>query len=111
MKIKNNLKLFRDALGFTQETVSSFLGEKISRGALANYEAGTREPPLDVLLKLADLYGVELSDFYEEDKDKLQDALLFAFRMEDVAESDLEVIANFKEVVKSYLKMNTIAQE
>lgn len=109
MKSTNNLKAFREASGFTQERVASFLS--IERGALANYELGTRETPLPVLIKLSDLYGVDISDFYETDPEKVKDALLCSFRMDNLSDESLHDIANFKEVVKSYLKMNYIEEE
>lgn len=108
MKSTNNLKAFREASGFTQARVASFLS--IERGALANYELGTRETPLPVLMKLSDLYGVDIADFYETDPEKVEDALLCSFRMDDLSDRDLEQISSFKEVVKSYLKMNHIEQ-
>lgn len=109
MKTTNNLKAFREASGFTQERVASFLS--IERGALANYEIGSRETPLPVLIRLSDLYGVDIADFYEMDPEKVKDALLCSFRMEDLSDEDLKEISSFKEVVKSYLKMGYIAQE
>lgn len=88
--------------------MASFLS--IERGALANYELGTRETPLPVLMKLSDLYGVDIADFYETDPEKVKDALLCSFRMDNLSDGDLEEISSFKEVVKSYLKMTYIEQ-
>lgn len=109
MKIINNLKVFRDASGFSQERVASFLS--IERGTLSNYELGARETPISVLIKLSDLYGVDISDFYETDPEKVKDALICSFRTDDLSDSDLKDIANFKDVVKSYLKMDNIANQ
>lgn len=106
MKTINHLKAFRESAGFTQERIASFLS--IERGTLSNYELGTREMPLSILIKLSDLYGVDISDFYEPDLEKVKDALLCSFRMDNLADDDLKDIANFKDVVKSYLKMNYI---
>jgi transcriptional regulator with XRE-family HTH domain len=104
----NNLKAFREASGFTQEQIASFLS--IERGALANYELGFRETPLPVLIKLSNLYGVDIADFYETDQEKVQDALICSFRMDNLSDADMREIANFKDVVKSYLKMNYLEQ-
>lgn len=104
----NNLKLFREAAGFTQERIASYLSLN-NRGTLSNYELGTREVPIDVLLKLSDLYGVDLADFYETDQEKVKDALICAFRTDNLSNEDLKDIANFKDIVKSYLKMEHIA--
>ncbi|GAO29750.1 hypothetical protein JCM15548_11972 [Geofilum rubicundum JCM 15548] len=57
--------------------------------------------------KLADLFGVELSDLLEEDDDLQKMNLAFAFRSAN-SESDLDNIAFFKRVVLNYLKMQRI---
>lgn len=108
-KTINNLKIFREASGFTQERVASFLA--IERGALANYELGTREVPLSILIKLSDLYGVDLSDLFEADQEKVKDVVLCSFRMEDLSNEDIREISAFKEVVKSYLKMDYLEKD
>ena len=109
MKSANNLKAFREASGFTQDRVASFLF--IERGALANYELGTRETPLPVLIRLSNLYGVDIADFYETDPEKVKDALICSFRTDNLSKEDLDDIANFKDVVKAYLKMNLISHQ
>jgi len=106
--IVKNLKVFRDANNYTQEQVAVFLG--VERGTVSNYERNTREVPLDVLIKLSGLYGVELSDFFEEDEAIVEDKLVCSFRMEGASESDLCQIASFKNMVMSYLKMDKLIQ-
>ena len=63
--IGRNLKSLREANGYTQEQLSDYLA--IKRSAYANYEAGERETPLEVLQKAADLFGCELALLFEED--------------------------------------------
>lgn len=103
--IGRNLKLFRNASGYTEQMLADLLG--IQRSAYANYEAGTREMPLQYLEKVADLFGCELSSLLNE-KANEEDILLSAFRAKDLDGSDLSQIANFKGVVKSYLKMKRL---
>ena len=104
--IGKNLKLFRDANMYTQDQVASYLG--VERGTLSNYERETREAPLEVLVKLSSLYGVELSDFYEEDQDKVEDKLVCSFRMENLCDDDMKQISKFKDMVMGYLKMESL---
>ena len=104
--IGKNLKLFRDANMYTQDQVASYLG--VERGTLSNYERETREAPLEVLVKLSSLYGVELSDFYEEDQDKVEDKLVCSFRMENLCDDDMKQISKFKDMVMGYLKMERL---
>ena len=102
--IADNLKRLRAAAHLTQDNVAEFLG--VRRSAYANYEAGEREVPLDVMEKTADLFGCDLYDLYAEDKKSQEKMLATAFRVNDLSVEDMQQIAAFKGVVKNYLKMN-----
>ena len=68
--IGRNLKALREANDLTQEQMSSYLG--IGRSAYANYEAGEREAPLEVLERSASLLGCELDLLFEPDLEWLR---------------------------------------
>ncbi|UKJ06309.1 helix-turn-helix domain-containing protein [Solitalea lacus] len=97
------LKAFRERNNLSQESVASFL--EVKREMLSYYENDSRVAPLDVLEKLADLYGAELADFFETDNDQIQTNIAFAFRAEGIQESDLHQIAQFRKIVKNYFKL------
>ena len=61
-----------DRLGLSQTEMSKALGLKVDYSAVSQYELGTREPPLLVLLKYARLAGVS-TDVLIDDKLKLSD--------------------------------------
>ncbi len=103
MNLGNALKTFREKNSFSQEDVASFLG--IKREVLSYYENNSREPSLEILKKLANLYGVEMTAFFETNEDKAKTNLAFAFRADEIAEKDMEVISEFKKIVMNYLKM------
>lgn len=103
------LKEYRERNGFSQKAVETFLG--LNRVQLSYYENDTREVPLDSLEKLADLYGAELSDFFETDSESIKSNMAFAFRAESIADEDLSVLADFKKVVKNYLKICNLEQK
>lgn len=105
--IGRNVKSYRVINGFTQEAIANFLGIK-QREMISYYESGSREIPFDVLTRLSDLYGVDLADFYEEDEIQLKENVTCAFRTDGFEREDLETIAQFKAVVKNYLKMNNL---
>ena len=107
--ISKNIKRMREACRFTQEQVSQFLG--IGRSAYSNYETGDRELPLEVMEKLADLYGCDLLLLYEEDADIVKNMLTTAFRVDDLSADDMKQIADFKAVVKNYLKMDLLLNQ
>ncbi len=61
----DNLKFLRKKAGLSQEQ----LGEKIAlnRGNIASYEKGTAEPKLENVLKIVQLFNIDLSDLLEKD--------------------------------------------
>ena len=103
-----NLKALREANGYTQEKMAEYLG--VGRSAYANYEAGERETPLEVLQKAADLFGCELALLFEEDETAVRNMLVCAFRADDLSADDMREVASFKSVVMNYLKMERLPQ-
>jgi Predicted transcriptional regulators len=104
--VGKNLKEFREYNKFTQEQVADFL--KLNRSTYSNYELGVRETPLDVLEKCANLFGCDLSLFFEENQDVVKEMLTPAFRIDNITASDMDEIAKFKNIVKNYLKLNNL---
>ncbi len=86
--------------------MAEYLG--VGRSAYANYEAGERETPLEVLQKSADLFGCELALLFEEDETAVRNMLVCAFRADDLSTDDMREVASFKSVVMNYLKMERL---
>ncbi len=107
--IGKNIKLFRNKSLFTQENVANYLG--IKRELLSYYETGERKASLDLINKLSDLFGVELKDLLEENFEETKINVALAFRANGVDEKDLGTIANFRKIVKNYLKMVRIEEK
>ncbi len=57
-KLGERLKALRKEHRYTQEFLADYLN--VTRPAVGNYEKGINEPPLQTLVKLADLYQVSL---------------------------------------------------
>ena len=108
--IAKNFKVFREFNKFTQEQVSTFLCLN-NRSTYSNYESGEREAPLEILEKCADLYGCDLSMFFEENEESVKDMLICSFRVDDLESTDIKEIAAFKNIVKNYLKLNSLLSE
>lgn len=53
--LPERLKELRQSKGYTQAYCSKILG--LTRNAFTNYELGIREPSLEVLLKIRELFG------------------------------------------------------
>ena len=58
--IADNLKKLRTESGLTQEAVAREIG--LTRQAISSYESGRTQPPVDLLIRFAELYGVEPED-------------------------------------------------
>ena len=90
--VGENMKKIRELSGFTQEQVAKLIG--IERSAYSNYEGGVREAPYNILESISNLFGCEPFILFED----------------NIHENDLQDIANFKDIVKSYLRMERISQ-
>lgn len=60
MKIAENIKLNRKALGLTQEKLASLLNGK--KSLISNYENGYSTPDIYALIKLADIFQLTLDE-------------------------------------------------
>ena len=101
-----NLKKLRETARYTQEETAQALG--ITRSAYSNYESGDREVPYDILEKASDFFGCDMTTLFEENE--VADAMILAsaFRIDGIAPEDTAEILRFKDIVKSYLKMEAI---
>lgn len=104
--IGKNLLALRQKLGFTQEQVAAYL--QINREEVSYYENGNRTAPTKILSKMANLYGVDEYDFYEEDFKLSSINLALAFRADNIKPTDLEQIAKFKKIVRNYLSIKSL---
>lgn len=104
--ISRNLKKLRETARYTQDEVAHALG--ITRSAYSNYESGDREMPYDVIEKASDFFGCDMMVLFEDNENV--DAMIFAsaFRIDGIAPEDAGEIMRFKDIVKSYLKMEAI---
>jgi transcriptional regulator with XRE-family HTH domain len=100
------IKGLREKYGYTQEKLASFL--KVPREMISFYENNEREAPLDILEKLSNLFGVELSIFLSETMEDAMAELAFAFRKDSVSVNDMQQLSDFGKIVKNYLKINRL---
>ena len=104
--VASNLKKLREAARYTQDEVAQTLG--VTRSAYSNYESGERETPYDLLDKISDLFGCDMYVLFEENKNADAMILASAFRLDGLTNEDALEIVRFKDIVKSYLKMEAI---
>lgn len=101
-----NLKKLREIARYTQDEVAHALG--ITRSAYSNYESGDREMPYDVIEKASDFFGCDMMVLFEDNENVDAMILASAFRIDGIAPEDAGEIMRFKDIVKSYLKMEAI---
>lgn len=104
--VGHNLKTLREVNGYTQEQVAKFLS--IGRSAYANYEAGKRETPIEVLERASELFGCELCMLFNEDEQAVKNILVCAFRADGLSANDMREVAAFKNIVLNYIKMEAL---
>jgi transcriptional regulator with XRE-family HTH domain len=106
--IGTNIRKFRDLQDLNQQQLADYIG--VTRELISLIESGQRDISLENLNKLADLFGIELSDLIEEDSEVQDVNLALAFRTND-SNLDLESIASFKRIVLNYKKLVGLRHE
>lgn len=102
--VTKNVSMIRKILGYTQDSIAQFLG--ISQAAYSKYESGELPIPIYVIENLANLFGIDEYDFYEEDAELQLANTVFAFRADDIMPEDMTSIAKFKKIIRNYINMS-----
>lgn len=104
--ISKNFRELRENLGFSQEKIAQYLG--CNREEISYFETEARDIPLKILEKAADLFGVELNDFFSEGESV---GIKIAYRAEDATVEDMNQIARFKKIIKNYQRINCLMEK
>lgn len=104
--IGTNLKKYREHNSFTQKELAEYFG--CPREMISYYENGNRTPNIEFLLKISDLFGVELNELMEESSDVVNENLVLAFRIGENTVENIDAIVSFKKIIKNYLKMSRL---
>jgi len=70
---KKLLKIRVDLLGLSQSEMARALGLEVHYAAVSNFELGTREPDLIVVLKYSRLSGIPIEVLIDDDLDLPKD--------------------------------------
>ena len=106
--IGNNLKDYRQKLGYTQDELAKYIG--VERSTISHFENGTREISLIHMNKLADLFGIEIDALLVNNSVEKNTNLAFAFRSQGMEEDDFTSIAEFQKVVKNYIHISKLSK-
>jgi len=94
--IGKRLRSVREFTGFTQKQVAKYLDTK--REIISYIETGARPVNTLMLRRLADLYGHKFSYFVDEYVKEERPQVSMAFRVSDLSDSDLPIIAQVKRI-------------
>ena len=102
------LKEARKKSGLKQLQVANLIG--INKAQLSYYETAAREINLNILEKLANLYGYKI-DYFVTDSEIKEPEIQIAFRGENLCNEDLETIAWTKNFLINLSEMNDLIKE
>ena len=98
MNFHEQIKRLRLAKNFSQAEISDALG--IAKNTYIGYEKGNREPTLSVIKKMAELFGMTLSELcMEADTRSVDESLVLLFAA--VKQFDEKEMATFTDLVEA----------
>ena len=98
----------RKKSGLTQSQVAKLIG--INKAQLSYYETAAREINLNILEKLANLYGYRI-DYFVTDGEVKEPEIQIAFRGEKLCNEDLKTITWTKTFLNNLCEMNDLIKE
>lgn len=107
VKIGSFLKTLRNEKGLTQEQLAEVVN--VSRRSVSRWETGSNLPDLDVLMELADYYGVELRELLDGERKSEQMNEEMKQTVLQVAEYSNEEKKRITKTVLVYLTIGIVA--
>ncbi len=106
-KIGANIKTLREKMNFNQTSIANFLN--VDQSLISKVEKGERNLSLDMLEKLACLFGVTINEIENEDIEMTK--LSFAFRTNDLTVDDMETISAINRIALNLELMDNLEDE
>jgi len=104
--IGENAKRAREECGFSQANVAEFL--KVDQSLISKFEKGLRSLQSEMLERLANLYGTNVSDFECADSGPDQ-KIKVAYRSNGLTTRDMEAIHDVKRIAMNLFFMSDLA--
>lgn len=104
-----NLAYLRDKLGLSQQQLADYLG--VNRVEVSYFENDQRQVPDSKLIKLAELSGLTVDELYDPDFMGKKLDIQFIFRPDGFAVSDLDTIAEFQRIARTYLRFKRLSNQ
>ena len=104
--IGENVKRARESNGFSQANVAGFL--KVDQSLISKFEKGDRSLQVDMLERLANLYGYRITDF-EFEGGIPEQRIKAAYRSSGISADDMEAIHDIKRIALNLFFMTALA--
>jgi transcriptional regulator with XRE-family HTH domain len=106
-KFGSNLKKYRKINGMNQINLAEMVGVK--QGTIANYENGNRTPAIEMLMKLAGVFGVSVDELLGSKENTMKKSDNISINKEEFKDSIVNYLVSKKEyelikVFKAYYK-------
>ena len=105
--IGENIRKLRDNAGFTQGNLAAFIG--VDQSLISKIEKGERNLSVELLEKLASLFGVTVDQI--ESESVTASKLSFAFRGSDFSVEEMEAISAINKIALNSEFMHAILEE
>ena len=107
VNIGYKVKQFREKLGLSQAQIANFLG--VDQSYISKCEKGERQFNVDLLEKLCNLFGCEITDLLAADSPV--ETLNFAFRADEIDNDDLTAISDVNRIALNIREMKALLEE
>ena len=105
--IGENIRALRDNSGYTQSNLAQFMG--VDQSLIAKIEKGDRSISVDMLEKIATLFGVTVDQI--ENQPLVTSKLSYAFRGSELSVSEMEAISSINKIALNSEFMRVILKE
>ena len=108
MQLHDKLRALRLSRYYTQQDIAEMLG--VTRSTISNFEIGRRKPEIDVLEKLAEIYGVDLN-YFATNSMQSSDLMLLVKKAESIFNDPAITEATKDRVYQSLMKVYLTMKE
>lgn len=104
--ITDNIKYFRDKLGYSQKDIADYLD--VSQAYVSQLENGERSISTKTVSKLALLFNVDDYELYSDDPKEIEIFSSLAFRANELTSEDQKILSNFKTIILNHYNLKKV---
>jgi transcriptional regulator with XRE-family HTH domain len=107
MVINDKIKELREKSKITQESMSNYLN--VTQSYISKIESSEREIPVELLVKIANLFVCDINDLIDDSK-KISPIVL-PFRKKNYSVEDLQNFGNANRIIMNFNEMIDLLEE